>query len=92
MDENLKHVVSTACRPGLFRIALFEGFPNIPYIPPPPLPDTQWAQIRQQWHRPRKTLRVGIIPTVPERYVAKRPYLDIAKSLFQTPMVAICAQ
>ena len=28
-DENLKHTVSTACRPRVFRIALFKGFPNI---------------------------------------------------------------
>ena len=33
--QNLKHIVSTACKPG---IALFKGFPNIPNIPPPPPP------------------------------------------------------
>ena len=33
-DENLQHVVSTACRPGVFQITLFKGFPNIPHIPP----------------------------------------------------------
>ena len=33
--DNLKHVVSTACRPGVFQIALFKGVPNTPYIPPP---------------------------------------------------------
>ena len=65
-DENLKHISSTACRPGVFQIALFEGFPNIPIYPP--LPDTQRAQIRQQWQRPRKTLCVGMIPTDPETY------------------------
>ena len=36
----------------------------------PPLWDTQRAQMRQQWHRPLKTLRVGTIPSVPERYGA----------------------
>ena len=35
-DEILKHTVSTASRPGVFRIALFKGFPNIPHIPLPP--------------------------------------------------------
>ena len=35
-DGNLKHIVSTACRPRVFRIALFEDFPNIPHIPLPP--------------------------------------------------------
>ena len=35
-DENLKHMVSTACRPGVFQIALFEGFPNLPHNPPTP--------------------------------------------------------
>ena len=35
-DENLKHTVSTACRPRVFQIALFKGFPNIPHIPLPP--------------------------------------------------------
>ena len=34
-EKNLKHVVSTACKPGVFRIALFKGFPNMPHIPPP---------------------------------------------------------
>ena len=34
--QNLKHVVSTACRPRVFQIALFKGFPNIPQIPLPP--------------------------------------------------------
>ena len=60
-DENLKHVVSTACRPRVFQIALFKGFPNIPHIPP--LRDTHRAQIRQKTHR------VGAIPTDPERYL-----------------------
>ena len=31
-DENLKHVVSTACRPRVFQLALFKGFPNILHI------------------------------------------------------------
>ena len=31
-DEDLKHVVSTACRPRVFQIALFKGFPNISHI------------------------------------------------------------
>ena len=35
MDKNLKHVVSTTCRPRVFQTALFKGFPNIPHIPPP---------------------------------------------------------
>ena len=35
-DKNLQHTVSTTCRPRVFQIALFEGFPNIPHIPPPP--------------------------------------------------------
>ena len=35
-DENVRHVVSTACRPGVFQIALFKGFANIPHIPLPP--------------------------------------------------------
>ena len=51
------------------------GIPNSPfqglseYTPHTPHPprDTQWAQIRQQWHRPPKT-HVSIIGTVPERY------------------------
>ena len=30
-----KHVVSTACRPRVFQIARFKGFPNIPHIPLP---------------------------------------------------------
>ena len=47
-DRNLKHAVSTASRPGVFRIALFKGFLKIPHIPPPPLWDTQSAQTRQQ--------------------------------------------
>ena len=34
MDENLKHVVGTACRPRVFQIAIFKGFPNIPHMPP----------------------------------------------------------
>ena len=37
MDKILKHVVSTACRPRVFQIALFKGFPNLPHISPPPL-------------------------------------------------------
>ena len=35
-DENLRHFVSTASTPGVFQIALFKGFPNIPHIPAPP--------------------------------------------------------
>ena len=35
-EENLKLVVSTACRPRVFQIALFRGIPNIPRIPRPP--------------------------------------------------------
>ena len=34
-DKNLEHIVSTACKPGVFRIPLFKGFLNIPHIPPP---------------------------------------------------------
>ena len=66
-DQNLKHIVSSACRPRVFRIAHLKGFPNIPHIKPP-LRDAQQAQIRQQWHRPRKTLLVGRNVSVPERY------------------------
>ena len=36
-DENLSHVVNTACRPRVFQVALCKGFLNLPYIPPPPL-------------------------------------------------------
>ena len=35
MDQNLEHVITTACRPRVFQIVLFKGFPNIPHIPPP---------------------------------------------------------
>ena len=35
MDKNLQHVISTACKPGVFQIAPFSSFPNIPHIPPP---------------------------------------------------------
>ena len=35
-DENIRHVVSPASRPGVFQIALFKGFPDIPHIPLPP--------------------------------------------------------
>ena len=51
-----------------FQIALIKGFPNMPHIPAPPLQDTQWVEIRQQWHRSLKTLRVGIVLHDPERY------------------------
>ena len=34
-NENLKDVVNTACRPRVFQIAHFKGFPNIPHIPTP---------------------------------------------------------
>ena len=34
-DENLKHGVSTACRPREFQLALFKGFSNLPHIPLP---------------------------------------------------------
>ena len=58
-DKNLKHIVSPACRPRVFQIALFKGFPNLPHIPPPPPQrDTRWAQMRQHRHRPSNTLRV----------------------------------
>ena len=67
-DKNPKHVVSTACRPRVFQIALFKGSPNLPHIPYPW--NTQWAQMRQQWHRPPKTHKVGIISNVPERYAS----------------------
>ena len=40
-EEDLKHTVSTACRPGVFRMAVFKGFPNILNIPPPPPYGTQ---------------------------------------------------
>jgi len=65
--NNLKHVVSTACRPRVFQIALFKGFPNVPTYPH--LQNTQLAEIRQQWHQPLKTHPVGAISDVPERYV-----------------------
>ena len=32
-DKILDHIISLACRPGVFQIALFKGFPN---LPPPP--------------------------------------------------------
>ena len=38
-------------------------YPTYPY-----LWETQWTQMRQQWIRPLKTLRVGRISTVPERH------------------------
>ena len=41
----------------------FQIYPTYPY-----LRNTQWAQMRQQWHRPPKTQKVGIISNVPERY------------------------
>ena len=66
MDEKLKHIVSIACRPGVFQIALFKGFPNIPHIPY--LQDTQQTQMREQWHRPLKTHRIGTDVTVPEKH------------------------
>ena len=53
----------------VFQIALFKGFPNIPHIPY--LWDTQWTQMRQQWIQALKTLRVGMIGTVPERYASR---------------------
>ena len=34
-DKTLKHIVSTARRPGVFRIAFFKGFPIVPHIPLP---------------------------------------------------------
>ena len=42
-------------------------YPTYPY-----LSDTQWTQMRQQWIRALKMLRVGMISTVPERYRAYR--------------------
>ena len=34
--------------------------------------------MRQQWHRPLKTLRVGTIPNVPERYLIIRiEYIEL---------------
>ena len=38
--------------------SLFQGLSE---CPPPPQPDTQWAEIRQQWHQPLKTHRVGTV-------------------------------
>ena len=35
-NEDLKYFVSTACRPRMFQIVLFKGFPNTPHVPPPP--------------------------------------------------------
>ena len=43
----------------------FQIYPTFPY-----LRDTQWTQMRQQWHRPSKTQKVGRFPNVPERYAA----------------------
>ena len=43
----------------------FQIYPTYPY-----LRDTQWTQMRQQWHRPPKTHKVGRFGTVPERYVS----------------------
>ena len=42
----------------------FQIYPTYPY-----LWDTQWTQMRQQWHRPSKNHKVGRFPNVPERYV-----------------------
>ena len=75
-DENIKHIVSAACRPGVFQTALFKGFPNIPTFPPP-LWDTRRAQIRQQRHQPLKTLRVGMKCNDPERYVCVCMYVYV---------------
>ena len=69
-DKNLKHTVSTACRPGVFQVALFKGFPNIPHIPLPlghsvvtneatmaPTPEN--APCWHDWHRPREIWLIG---------------------------------
>ena len=61
-DENLKHVVSTACRPRVFQIALFKGFPNIPHIPLPPAHSVTTNEATmaptpetpQSWHIPQR--------------------------------------
>ena len=45
-DENPKTYRQYSMQTLVFRMALFEGFPNIPTYPP--VRDTQWAQIRQQ--------------------------------------------
>ena len=42
----------------------FRIYPTYPY-----LRNTQWAQMREQWHRPLKTHRVGAFPNNAERYV-----------------------
>jgi hypothetical protein len=63
LDKILPHIISSACRSGVFQIALFKGFSNIPHIPPP-LPyriltgHKQDPEIRSAWH----------ICRVPERY------------------------
>ena len=66
-DENLRHNVSLACRPGVFQIALFKGFLNIPHIPLPPehsvgtneatmapTPETP-----ESWHIPHRPREIG---------------------------------
>ena len=66
MDENIRHVVSPACRPGVFQIALFKGFPNIPHIP---LPPEHSVGTNEATMAPTpKTQKVGRFGTVPERY------------------------
>ena len=42
----------------------FRMYPTYPY-----LSDSQWTQMRQQWIRALKTLRVGMISTVPGIYL-----------------------
>ena len=63
----------------MFQIALFKGFPNIPTYPY--LRNTEWAQMRQQWHRPLKTHKVGIISNVPERCVIVTSSITLTYSI-----------
>ena len=63
-DKILKDIVSTACRPRVFQIALFKGFLNIP----PPQPEPHETQMRQQGLPPPTTHKVGTIGNNTKRY------------------------
>ena len=65
-DENLKHIISTACRPGVFQIALSK---YTPYTPPLPYRTLSGHKSGNNGNDPRKTLRVGINVADPERYI-----------------------
>ena len=63
----------------------FQIYPTYPY-----LRDTQWTQMRQQWHRPPKTQKVGRNPGVPERYACCTPGVHSIYTLHAGKRV--CAQ